>query len=175
MNDEAKDTMGTAGSGVAAGQPAVLYLRFRRIGGGPPDSAGYGGLLALLGAFTPVVEAAPPDAALADVAGSLRYFGQDAVGLASLIRVRALALHGVDCAIGAAHNPMLARMAARQAATGTTFVVPEGGVAGFLAARPAAALDGVGAATARTLCEYGLDSVGRIAAAPLVQRLEREQ
>ena len=167
MNDEAKDTMGTAGSAVAAGQPAVLYLRFRRIGGGPPDSAGYGGLLALLGAFTPVVEAAPPDAALADVAGSLRYFGQDAVGLASLIRVRALALHGVDCAIGVAHNPMLARMAARQAPPGTTFVVPEGGVAGFLAARPAAALDGVGAATARTLCEYGLDSVGRIAAAPL--------
>lgn len=59
-------------------QPAVLCLRFRRIGGGLPDSAGYEGLLALLGAFTPVVEAAPPGAALADVGGALRYFGQDA-------------------------------------------------------------------------------------------------
>ncbi|MYW32312.1 hypothetical protein GT040_24340, partial [Streptomyces sp. SID2119] len=39
--------------------------------------------------------------------------------------------------------------------------------AAFLAPLPAAALDGVGAATARTLCGYGLDSVGRIAAAPL--------
>ncbi|MER6718230.1 DNA polymerase Y family protein [Streptomyces halstedii] len=150
-----------------SGQPAVLCLRFRRIGGGPPDSAAYEGLLALLGAFTPVVEAAPPDGALADVGGALRYFGQDVAGLASVIRVRALALHGVDCAIGAAANPMLARMAARQAAPGTTFTVPEGEAAGFLAAKPAAALDGVGPATARTLCGYGLDSVGRIAAAPL--------
>ncbi|MFC5071224.1 hypothetical protein [Kitasatospora cinereorecta] len=148
-------------------QPAVLCLRFCRIGGGPPDSAAYEGLLALLGAFTPVVEAAPPDGALADVGGALRYFGQDTTGLASVIRVRALALHGVDCAIGAAENPMLARMAARRAAPGTTFVVPAGGAAGFLAAQPAAALDGVGTATARTLCGYGLDSVGRIAAAPL--------
>ncbi|GAA2981202.1 DNA polymerase Y family protein [Streptomyces fulvorobeus] len=148
-------------------RPSVLCLRFRRIGGGLPDSAGYEGLIALLGGFTPVVEAAPPDAALADVGGALRYFGRDVTGLASVIRVRALALHGVDCAIGAAVNPMLARMAARQAAPGTTFVVPADGAAAFLAARPAAALDGVGAATARTLCGYGLDSVGRIAAAPL--------
>ncbi|MFD3658079.1 hypothetical protein [Streptomyces sp. NPDC058620] len=154
-------------SGAAEEQPAVLCLRFRRIGGGLPDSAGYEGLIALLGAFTPVVEAAPPDVALADVSGALRYFGQDVTGLASVIRVRALALHGMDCAIGASVNPMLARMAARQAAPGTTFVVPGDGVAAFLSARPAAALDGVGAATARTLCGYGLDSVGRIAAAPL--------
>lgn len=154
-------------SGTTSEQPSVLCLRFRRIGGGLPDSAGYEGLIALLGAFTPVVEAAPPDTALADVSGALRYFGQDVTGLASVIRVRALALHGVDCAIGAAGNPMLARMAARQAAPGTTFVVPGDGVAAFLADRPAAALDGVGTATARTLCGYGLDSVGRIAAAPL--------
>ncbi|MFD4855415.1 DNA polymerase Y family protein [Streptomyces atratus] len=147
--------------------PGILYLRFRKVGGGLPDSAGYEGLLALLGAFTPVVEAAPPDGALADVRGALRYFGRDVKGLASVIRIRALALHGVDCAIGAAQNPMLARMAARQAGPGTTFVVPAGRGAEFLAAKPAAALDGVGAATARTLCGYGLDSVGRIAAAPL--------
>ncbi|THA67683.1 hypothetical protein E6P78_15320 [Streptomyces sp. A0958] len=152
---------------MAGEQPGILCLRFRRLGGGPPDAAGYAGLLALLGSFTPVVEAAPPDGALVDVRGALRYFGRDAKGLASVIRVRALALHGVDCAIGAAQNPMLARMALRQAAPGTSFVVPAGGAAAFLADRPAAALDGVGTATARTLCGYGLDSVGRIAAAPL--------
>lgn len=116
--------------------PGILYLRFRKIGGGLPDGAGYEGLLALLGAFTPVVEAVPPDGALADVRGALRYFGRDARGLASVIRIRALALHGVDCAIGAAENPMLARMAARQAAPGATFVVPGGGGAEFLADRP---------------------------------------
>ncbi|WP_299537588.1 hypothetical protein [uncultured Streptomyces sp.] len=145
----------------------VLCLRFSRIGGGPVEGAAYEGMLALLGTFTPVVEAAPPDTALADVRGALRYFGQDARGLASLIRVRALALHGVDCAIGAAENPLLARAAARLAAPGATFVVPGGEGAAFLAPRPVVALEGVGAATARTLCGYGLDSVGKVAAAPL--------
>src|SRR5262249_34339235 len=83
------------------------------------------GLLGLLGEFTPVVEALPPDGALADLRGAERYFGRDAVELATLIRVRALAHHGVDCAIGAGAGPMLARMALREAAPGAVRVVPE--------------------------------------------------
>ncbi|MGV9243436.1 DNA polymerase Y family protein [Streptomyces sp. NPDC003710] len=133
------------------------------------------GLLGLLEEFTPVVEALPPDGALADLRGAERYFGRDAVELAALIRVRALAHHGVDCAIGAGPGPMLARMALREATPGTVRVVPEapGAVREFLDGLPARALPGVGGVTARTLCEYGLDTVGKVAAAPLstVQRL----
>ncbi|MGW2560268.1 DNA polymerase Y family protein [Streptomyces sp. NPDC001514] len=160
--------MAEASDGVdraAGAEAAVLYLRFRKLGGGAPDGAAYAGLLALLGAFTPVVEAAPPDGALVDVRGALRYFGRDAAGLASLIRVRALALYGVDCVIGAGPNPLLARMAAREAGPGATLVV--GDATEFLAGRPVAALHGVGPATARILCGYGLDTVDRVAAAPL--------
>ncbi|MEV8535017.1 hypothetical protein [Streptomyces sp. NPDC051211] len=147
----------------------VLCLRFRRIDGEPLDAGSYAGLLGLLGALTPVVQALPPDGALADLRGALRYFGRDAAGLAALIRVRALALYGADCVIGAAGNPMLARMAAREAAPGRTLLVPDepAAVREFLGRKPAAALDGVGQKAARTLCSYGLDSVGRIAAAPL--------
>ncbi|MEV6737740.1 hypothetical protein AB0N14_12670 [Streptomyces sp. NPDC051104] len=133
------------------------------------------GLLGLLEEFTPVVEALPPDAALADLGGAERYFGRDAVELARLIRVRALAHHGVDCAIGAGPGPMLARMALGEAAPGEIRVVPDApdAIAEFLADRPVRALPGVGGATARTLCEYGLDTIGRLAAAPqsTVQRL----
>ena len=122
-----------------------------------------------------MVEALPPDGALADLRGAERYFGRDAVELASVIRVRALALYGVDCAIGAGPGPMLARVALRDARPGVTCVVPgePEGIAGFLAERPVSALPGVGAATARTLCEYGLDTLGLVAAAPLstLQRL----
>jgi nucleotidyltransferase/DNA polymerase involved in DNA repair len=54
-------------------------------------------------------------------------------------------------------------------------VVPDGqeAIAEFLADKPVAALPGVGAATARTLGDYGLDTLGRVAAAPLstLQRL----
>ncbi|MEV0263283.1 helix-hairpin-helix domain-containing protein [Streptomyces sp. NPDC050617] len=158
--------------------PHVLYAHFHRRAprgtGGPgarPVALGeesYGGLLAMLAEFSPVVEALPPDAALVDVRGARRYFGRDAVGLADLIRLRALALHGVDCTVGAAANPMLARMAAQDGPPGAvrTLADDPAEVAAFLARKPAAALHGVGPATARTLCAYGLDSVGRIAAAP---------
>ncbi|MGW3093968.1 DNA polymerase Y family protein [Streptomyces sp. NPDC001102] len=148
----------------------VLCVRFQL----PPESeAALPGLLGLLQEFTPVVEALPPDGALADLRGAERYFGRSAVELASVIRVRALALHGVDCVIGAGPGPMLARVALRDARPGVTCAVPEDAVAQFLADRPVAALPGVGTATSRTLCEYGLDTLGRVAAAPLstLQRL----
>ncbi len=133
------------------------------------------GLLGLLEEFTPVVEALPPDGALADLRGAERYFGRDTAELATLIRVRALAHHGIDCAIGGGPGPMLARMALREAAPGAVRVVPEepDAVREFLADRPVRELPGVGGTTARTLCEYGLDTIGKVAAAPLstVQRL----
>ncbi|MEU0373573.1 hypothetical protein ABZ070_25550 [Streptomyces sp. NPDC006283] len=130
-------------------------------------------LLALAEDISPVVQALPPDAALVDVRGAERYFGRDAAQLASLLRVRALAHRGVDCVIGVGPTPMLARMAARDASPGTTLVVTEEESAAYLAGKPVTALDGVGRATARTLCAYGLDSVGRLAAAPLavIQRI----
>ncbi|MFB7590557.1 hypothetical protein [Streptomyces sp. NPDC056169] len=146
----------------------ILCVRFRLA---PEREALLPRLVELLGEFTPTVEAAPPSEALADVRGALRYFDWSPVELASVIRVRALALYGVDCVIGAGPNPMLARMAAREARPGVTLVVED--PAAFLRDRPVVALDGVGRATARTLCGYGLDSVGRVADAPLavLQRL----
>ncbi|MEY9489594.1 nucleotidyltransferase/DNA polymerase involved in DNA repair [Streptomyces calvus] len=148
----------------------VLCVRFQLP---PPYEAALPRLIGLLEEFTPVVQALPPDGALADLRGAERYFGRTAVELASVIRVRALALHGVDCVIGAGPGPMTARMALRDARPGPARAVPEGGVRNFLADRPVAALPGVGTATARTLCAYGLDTLGRVAAAPLstLQRL----
>ncbi|GAA0925828.1 MULTISPECIES: DNA polymerase Y family protein [Streptomyces violaceusniger group] len=169
--------------------PHVLYVRFHPA----PGEDVYQGLLTLLGELTPVVEALPPDAALADVRGALRYFGRDAAGLAEIVRVRALARYGVDCTVGVAANPLLARMAAHEAqevqeaqargaqesgdpgdgrsgrTAGAVRTVPgdPDAVAAFLARKPAIALPGVGPATARTLSTYGLDSAARIAAAPL--------
>ncbi|MFF8595456.1 hypothetical protein ACF061_29245 [Streptomyces sp. NPDC015220] len=150
----------------------ILCVRFQLP---PMYEAALPGLLGLLEEFTPVVEALPPDGALADLRGAERYFGRDAVELASVIRVRALARYGVDCLIGAGPGPMLARMALRDARPGRTRAVPgdPAAVTEFLAGRPVTALPGVGPATARTLGEYGLDTLDRVAAAPLstLQRL----
>lgn len=148
----------------------ILCVRFQLPSA---DEAALPALLGLLEEFTPVVQALPPDTALADLRGAERYFGRTAVELASVIRVRALALHGVDCVIGAGSGPMTARMALREARPGRTRAVAEDEVREFLAGRPVVALPGVGTKTARTLCEYGLDTLGRVAAAPLstLQRL----
>ncbi|MEU1264419.1 DNA polymerase Y family protein [Streptomyces cellulosae] len=148
----------------------ILCVRFQLP---PMYEAALPGLLGLLEEFTPVVQALPPDGALADLRGAERYFGRTALELASVIRVRALALHGVDCVIGAGPGPMTARMALREARPGRTRAVDADEVREFLAGQPVVALPGVGARTARTLCEYGLDTLGRVAAAPLstLQRL----
>ncbi|MDT0269828.1 hypothetical protein RM844_26445 [Streptomyces sp. DSM 44915] len=142
---------------------AVLHVRF--LGHRPAD---HPELVRLLHDLTPVVRAVPPDTALADVRGALRYFGADAERLAGLLRVRTLALRGVDCAVGVAGNPLLARLAVLDRAGPGVWVVPDdpAGIADFLAEVPVGALPGVGAATARTLAGYGLDTVGRLAAAP---------
>jgi hypothetical protein len=105
------------GTEVVAPEPGecgmtILCVRFQL----PPTSeAALPGLLGTLEEFTPVIEALPPDGALADLRGAERYFGRDAVELAALIRVRALAWYGVDCMIGAGPGPMFARMALREA------------------------------------------------------------
>lgn len=148
----------------------ILCVRFQL----PPKyEAALPGLLGLIEDFTPVVEALPPDGALADLRGAERYFGRDAEELARLIRVRALALYGVDCLIGAGPGPLTARLALGAAAPGSPCAVPEELVVDFLAELPVGALPGVGTATARTLCEYGLDTLGGVACAPLstLQRL----
>ncbi|GGU02046.1 hypothetical protein GCM10010289_23340 [Streptomyces violascens] len=130
-------------------------------------------LIALAEGLTPVVQALPPDGLLADLAGAEKYFGQDAGQLAAVLRVRALAHFGLDCAIGLAPNPMLARMVARDAGPGATRTVLPDEVDRFLAAKPVRALDGIGRSTARILCAYGLDTAGRLADAPpgTVQRI----
>ena len=155
---------------------AVLHVRFLGLLGHRSDAHrsdahrpdAHAGLVRLLQDLTPVVRSVPPDVAIADVRGALRYFGADAERLAGLVRVRALARHGVDCAVGVAGNPLLARLALVGREGPGVWVAPEDpeGIAEFLAELPVDALPGAGAATARSLAGYGLDTVGRLAAVP---------
>ncbi|MFJ2154333.1 hypothetical protein ACIOHB_37005 [Streptomyces microflavus] len=73
-------------------------------------------LLGLVAEVTPVVQALPPSALVADVSGSLRYFDRDPSGLARMIRTRALARYGLDVKIGVASTWALAAMASNETA-----------------------------------------------------------
>ncbi|MFZ3571462.1 DNA polymerase Y family protein [Streptomyces sp. BH097] len=164
MTRESEEQTAVSGS-VSAPVSQILYVHFHDLA----DEKLYLRLLGLLAEFTPLVQALPPDAAFADVTGSLRYFGTDAPALAERIRARTGGLYGLRSTIGVAANPMLARMVAVDGPPSAVRELPDDldAVTAFLAHKPAAALHGVGPATARTLSSYGLDSVGRIAAAPL--------
>ncbi|MGW3214886.1 hypothetical protein ACWDBC_21935 [Streptomyces parvus] len=62
----------------------------------------YGQLLAVVDGISSRVEPLPADwSAYVDLTGALTYWGRDAEGLIAVLRLRLLALHGVQCSAGA--------------------------------------------------------------------------
>ncbi|OEJ22645.1 DNA polymerase Y family protein [Streptomyces subrutilus] len=131
------------------------------------DADLYAQLLAVAEGITPRVQAIPPDAAHLDITGALRYWQRDSEGLAALLRLRTLALHGVQTTCAVAPNRMLATMAAAVTPPGMTTVIDAEDVERWLRRRPVAALYGVGPATAGKLRTYGLYTIGDVAETPM--------
>ncbi|MET9925781.1 MULTISPECIES: hypothetical protein [unclassified Streptomyces] len=62
----------------------------------------YGQLLAVIDGLSSRVEPLPADwSAYVDLTGALSYWGRDVEGLVAVLRLRLLALHGVQCSAGA--------------------------------------------------------------------------
>ncbi|MGW6859166.1 DNA polymerase Y family protein [Streptomyces xanthophaeus] len=143
----------------------ILHAHFHLGPDAPPDL--YGQLLALAEDITPRVQAIPPDAAHLDITGALGYWQRDAQGITTLLRLRALALYGIQTTCAVAPNRMLAAMAAAATPPGTTTVIRQTDVEPWLRPRPVAALYGVGPARAVKLRAYGLHTIGDIADTPI--------
>ncbi|WP_328860093.1 DNA polymerase Y family protein [Streptomyces sp. NBC_00306] len=164
-----------AGQGAGAGGPygrAASVLHVRCAPALPEDE--YRAVLELLREFSPVVQAIPPSAALVQARGAQRYFGADAVRIAEMVRLRAVARLGTDVRIGVAGTWAVAAMAsARVPEPGGIVAVPEGGVDEFLAPLPVETLHGIGSRQAEALHAYGLHTVGALAAVPqgVVERI----
>ncbi|WP_097975232.1 hypothetical protein, partial [Streptomyces sp. gb14] len=136
----------------------------------------YGQLLAVVDGISSRVEPLPADwSAYVDLTGALTYWGRDAEGLIAVLRLRLLALHGVQCSAGAGPTRSIAAMAADATPPGAATVVRDDpyGIAAFLRTKPASALPGIGPRTAKTLARYGITSVGDIADTqlPTLQRI----
>ncbi|MGC0334923.1 DNA polymerase-4 [Streptomyces sp. SAI-170] len=134
----------------------------------------YRQVLELLAGLSPVVQALPPSAALVELKGALRYHHADARRLGEVLRVRAISRLGVDLRVGIGPSITVAATASAQIAPpGGVLAVGPGQVADWLGALPVQALHGIGSRQAGILHDYGIHTVGLLAAVSpaTVQRL----
>ncbi|MFE3504619.1 hypothetical protein ACFXPX_32705 [Kitasatospora sp. NPDC059146] len=147
----------------------ILHLRLAQ-----PTFEVYTELFDVLAQITPVVQALPPNAAVLDITGALRYFGRSPAGLADLVQTRLAATLGLLAAVGGARTRMLAQLLADTTELGGVRIVDDPGEAlVFLHAQPVRALPGVGPVLERALVRYGVETVGQLADLPVatVQRV----
>ncbi|GGP84428.1 DNA polymerase-4 [Streptomyces calvus] len=134
----------------------------------------YRQILEELAGLSPVVQALPPTAALVDLTGALRYHGTTPYRLGEVLRIRTIPRLGVDVRVGIGPSITVAATASAQVSPpGGVLTISPDQVTDWLAQLPVDALHGLGPRQAATLRDYGIHSVGLLAAVPpaTVQRL----
>ena len=130
-------------------------------------------VMEILGRFTPRVEQVSIDEAFLDVAGSEVLFGSPPA-IAAAIKAAVQAEVGLTASVGVASTKLVAKIASDLRKPDGLVVVTPGEEAAFLAPLPIARLWGVGAQTRAALAEYGVRTIGDLAAIDprlLVRRL----
>jgi len=122
-------------------------------------------VMAILRRFTPQMEPLSIDEAFLDVTGSRALFG-DGTAIAVLIKTAVRADVGLTASVGVASNKLVAKVGSDLRKPDGLVVVPAGEEATFLAPLPIGRLWGVGAKTAVVLADYGVRTIGDLAALP---------
>ena len=145
----------------AALGPDVIFV--------PVDGPKYGAVsrqvMAILRTFTPAVEQVSIDEAFLDVAGSEALHGSP-VRIAHSIKGTIAAELDLIASVGVATSKLVAKVASDLEKPDGLVVVEPGHEAAFLAPLPIARLWGVGGRTAASLAEYGVRTIGDLAALP---------
>jgi DNA polymerase IV len=122
-------------------------------------------VMGVLRRYTPQCEPISIDEAFLDVTGSAALFGDGptiAVRIKSAVRDEV----GLTASVGVATNKLVAKIASDLRKPDGLVVVPAGEEATFLAPLAIGRLWGVGAKTAAALTDYGVRSIGDLAAVP---------
>ena len=122
-------------------------------------------VLAVLRRFTPLVQPISIDEAFLDVTGSRKLFG-DGETIARAIKKAVTDDVGLTISVGVARTKLVAKIASDLRKPDGLVVVPPGTEAAFLAPLPIGRLWGVGAKSAAVLREYGVQTIGDLAALP---------
>jgi DNA polymerase-4 len=122
-------------------------------------------VMAIFAAYTPLVEPISLDEAFMDVTGSRAALG-DGETIAGAIKQRVLDEAGLVVSVGVATNKLCAKVASDLRKPDALVVVPPGGEAQFLAPLPVTRLWGVGPQARQALSDYGVTTIGQLAALP---------
>jgi len=120
-------------------------------------------VMAVLRRFTPQVEPISIDEAFLDVTGSRELFGEGEE-IARLIKAAVREEVGLTISVGVATTKLVAKIASDLRKPDGLVVVMPGEEAGFLAPLPISRLWGVGEKTAVVLADYGVRTIGDLAA-----------
>lgn len=122
-------------------------------------------VMAVFADYTPLVEPISLDEAFLDVTASADVFG-DGPTIARRIKQRVLDEVGLVVSVGVASNKLCAKVASDLRKPDALVVVTAGKEAAFLAPLPIRRLWGVGPQVQAALAEYGVTTVGQLAAMP---------
>jgi DNA polymerase-4 len=122
-------------------------------------------VMAIFASYTPLVEPISLDEAFLDVTGSRDAFG-DGEAIAGEIKRRVLSEAGLVVSVGVATNKLCAKVASDLRKPDALVVVPPGGEAAFLAPLQVSRLWGVGPQARQALSDYGVTTIGQLAALP---------
>jgi DNA polymerase-4 len=122
-------------------------------------------VMAIFASYTPLVEPISLDEAFLDVSASTAVFG-DGETIGRRIKERVLTEVGLVVSVGVATNKLCAKVASDLRKPDALVVVPPGTEAAFLAPLPIRRLWGVGPQAQAALAEYGVTTIGQLAALP---------
>ena len=122
-------------------------------------------VMRIFASYTPQVEPISLDEAFMDVTASRAVFG-DGESIARELKRRVLDEAGLVVSVGVATNKLCAKVASDLRKPDALVVVPPGEEAAFLAPLPVTRLWGVGPQSRRTLADYGVATIGQLAALP---------
>ena len=122
-------------------------------------------VMGVLRRFTPLVEPISIDEAFLDVTATANLFG-DGPTIARRIKDEVRADVGLTVSVGVATTKLVAKIASDLRKPDGLVVVPPGDEAAFLAPLPISRLWGVGERTGIALADYGVRTIGDLAALP---------
>ncbi len=122
-------------------------------------------VMTIFASYTPLVEPISLDEAFLDVTASAAAFG-DGASIGREIKARVLEETGLVVSVGVATNKLVAKVASDLRKPDALVIVPPGEEAAFLAPLPIRRLWGVGPRAQRALADYGVTTIGQLAALP---------